>query len=204
MNKQNELTPEEEKILRSIELEKLCDLMIKKQDQLVLHQAMIKLEGDKFFDRFQYTYPEKITKIYDIIAEQGVGHVIYHEPHFILLSAMVVKTEDAFPMPKNRLDFHTLPYHYRSSEAIRELLDFWYYNLDLRKTLVLSEDHLFNVDKLRDGPDHKPHTPFEEAALFLGGYTNISLTPFCTQELSGSIMSIDDKMKFYKKIGNIN
>jgi hypothetical protein len=204
MTKQNELTPGEEKILHEIQLEKICKALFTRHEQLVLREEMVKHATHIFCERFRYTYPEKILSNYEQLKSKGIEHVIYYEPNFFLIGEMKEIYEPDVPSPKEGLSFDTRAYTYKDYEDIRIILEEWHDHYDLRKALVIAEDHLFDVDKMPLGPDHEPCTPLEAAAYMTGGFTCISLEPFVSGKLAGTALSINDKMKFYRKLSIVN
>ncbi|HJX05759.1 MAG TPA: hypothetical protein VJ461_03550, partial [Candidatus Nanoarchaeia archaeon] len=141
---------------------------------------------------------------YSQVKSKGIENIIYYEPHFFLIGRMKEIYEPGFPMPKEGLGFDTRAYLYREPEDIRIILERWHEHYGLRKALVLSEDHLFNVDKMPAGPDGDACTPLEAAAYMSAGFTCIGLEPFSAGKLTGTILSIEDRVKFYRKLSAVN
>ncbi len=185
-------------------MEKFSKVLFARHEQLVLREAMMKYALNLFCERFQYTYPEKIIENYSQVKSKGIENIIYYEPHFFLIGRMKEIYEPGFPMPKEGLGFDTRAYMYGNHGDIRIILEGWYYEHKLRKALVLSEDHLFDVDKMPVGPDHEPCNPLEAAAYMSAGFTCIGLEPFSAGKLTGTILSIEDRVKFYRKLSAVN
>lgn len=202
--KRNELTPEEESILKEILLERLYNLFNKRVDQLTLREGMLRIAMNNFCDRFKYTYPEKILEAYDDVKKTGAKHVIYYEPHFFLVSIMSEVQEEGFPFPKEGLSFDSKAYFYQDYHDIRNILENWHYNYGMKKALVIEESHMFDVEKLPDFINGEPCSPLEAAVYMASGFSSMGLEPFVTKLFPGAILTIEDKLKFNKRLGGVH
>jgi len=154
---------------------------------------IVKVLAKNFEHRFYYKCLEKIKENYDSLKKQGVTHIIYSEPNWLIIASL---NQDYYPIPpfnKKSVfkDINIIFYDYNHIEDVRASIEEKYYVSGLRKALVIEELDQFDAEELRDAPGGVPLSPLEEVAL-LPGFTRMSL--------EGMILRVKDHADINKKL----
>jgi hypothetical protein len=206
MAKDSELTPEEEKILREIQLEKLYSQMVGRRDYMQLKEDLEKRQGQAleeqvrdFVDRFKYCYADKIIKYYGNFQDEGISLFLYSEPNMFMISkARVIRSGD--PFKPDTIDFHHKPFVYYDQSYLNTIIESLF-EVGVTKAAVFEEIHMFDIDYAVIGPDDVPYTPVEAAAwLNRETFYRATLEDFKVEDLQGRILTLADKTDINKRL----
>ncbi|MBN2459506.1 hypothetical protein JXB28_04445 [Candidatus Woesearchaeota archaeon] len=206
MAKDSELTPEEEKILREIQLENLYSQMVARRDYMQLKEDLERRQNQAleeqvrdFVDKFKYSYADRVAKYYGNFQDEGISVFLYSEPHMFLLSkANIIRSGD--PFKPDMVDFTNKPFVYSDQSCLNTIIESLF-EAGITKAAVFEDIHMFDFEDAIIGPDDVPYTPVE-AAAFLNPFTfyRVILEDFKVEELEGRIITLADKADLWKRL----